>query len=132
MSDVGNLHRSHDRPRLEPARDIKAVPPPSARRPPRRQARPYRSSRHSLLAQVRAAAEAEVGTGESRDLARLALKLYRAGKRELQADSPTAPWACRLEQGADHPEGQGQRAAPEITDEIKRRDRTTAAFTDCM
>lgn len=88
----------HDGVRLQPdqRRDLKPVPRGATVGKKRNKKRPHRSAKRSLLAQVRAQAEqlaADAGAGKNVDgqqLARDALRLFRAGKREVCTDSPIA------------------------------------------
>lgn len=95
-----SVERSHGKTRLRPRtlRALKAPPSLAGGEPRPAHARPHRTARRSLLATVRAAAEQEVGgtvvdgraPSEAAELAKQALRLFRAGKREIGSDSLTA------------------------------------------
>lgn len=88
----------HDGVRLQPdqRRDLKPVPKQAAAGKKRNKKRPHRSAKRSLLSQVRMEAEqlaVDSGAGRSVDgqqLAKDALRLFRAAKREVCTDSPIA------------------------------------------
>lgn len=93
------FERSHDKPRLQrpKLRDV-STPPSAARKPRRAEKRPHRSANRSLVSLARQAAGEAVGTHGSdvatppapSQLAREALRLFRAFVRELGTASPTA------------------------------------------
>jgi hypothetical protein len=87
------MHRSHDRPRLEPPRLRELKSPPAAvdGKPRGGSVRPWRSSNRSLLAAVtKAAAREGAPAAEAREIAREVLSVYRAAKIELGSSGPSA------------------------------------------
>lgn len=90
---AATLHRSHDAVRLDAPRrrDLKPLPPGAGSAPVGGRVRPFRSSRHAVLASLTAAQGGAHGP-DAADLARLIFCAYRGAVREVGiADAARGP-----------------------------------------